>query len=48
MALQGGTDYVLTDDATGAWVLRDDGSARAKVDLLLSDGWLVHGYEACE
>lgn len=47
MASQGGTDYVLTDDATGAWVLRADGTAQAKLNLLLSDGWLVHGYEAC-
>lgn len=47
MASQGGTDYVLTGDATGAWVLRADGTAQAKVNLLLSDGWVVHGYEAC-
>ena len=47
MTSQGGTDYVLTGDASGAWVLRADGTAQAKVNLLLSDGWLVHGYEAC-
>jgi hypothetical protein len=47
MASQGGADYVLTDDASGAWVLRADGTARAKVNLLLSHGWVVHGYQAC-
>lgn len=47
MASQGGADYLLTDDAAGAWVLRADGTARAKVNLLLSDGWVVHGYQSC-
>jgi len=47
MSSQGGADYVLTDDASGAWVLRADGTAPAKVHLLLSDGWVVHGYQAC-
>ena len=47
MASQGGADYVLSDDASEAWVLRADGTARARVNLLLSDGWVVHGYEAC-
>ena len=47
MASQGGIHYLLTEDASGAWVLRADGTARAKVNLLLGDGWVVHGYQAC-
>ena len=40
-------DFVLSDDATEAWVLRDDGTAQARVGLLEHDGFTVHGYDAC-
>ena len=41
-----GHDYVV-DIPRGAWVLRPDGSAMGRVDFLLGDGWLVHGYSLC-
>ena len=42
----GGHDYVV-DIPRGAWLLRADGSAMGRVDFLLGDGWLVHGYRLC-
>ena len=42
-----GDRYVLTADGEGAWVLRSDGTAKAKVELIVSDGYIVQGYTAC-
>lgn len=42
-----GEDYVLTDNRRGAWILREDGTAHAKVDFIRHQGFTVHGYTAC-
>jgi hypothetical protein len=42
-----GDDYVLTRDGRGAWVLRPDGTAKARVSFLRHSGYSVHGYQAC-
>ena len=38
-------DYVV--DVAEAWVLRSDGTAVARIDFLLGDGWTIHGYSLC-
>lgn len=40
-----GKEYVV--DVPEAWVLRPDGTAVARMDLLLGDGWTAHGYDRC-
>ena len=34
-------------DVPEAWVLRPDGTAVARLDFLIDDGWTVHGYDRC-
>jgi hypothetical protein len=38
-------DHVV--DGAEAWVLRSDGTAVARVNFLLGDGWTIHGYSLC-
>lgn len=40
-------DYVIAEGGHEAWVLRDNGSAQARVDFLFSSGFTVQGYDAC-
>lgn len=42
-----GKEFALTDDGTGAWILRSDGTAVAKVEFIGHGGYTVDGYEAC-
>lgn len=47
---QGGDDYVLDSARTTAWVLRTDGTARARlevVEVTNGEGWVIQGYKAC-
>lgn len=44
---QPGEPYVLSVDGTRAWVLREDGTPRMRIDLLEHDGFTAHGYEEC-
>ncbi len=40
-------NYVLARDGSGAWILRDDGTAHTRVEFLRHSGYTVHGYQAC-
>ncbi|WP_164775183.1 hypothetical protein [Nocardioides pantholopis] len=42
-----GDDFVLIPDSDGAWILRSDGTAVAKVEVIRHSGYTVNGYEAC-
>lgn len=42
-----GQGFVLTNHVHGAWILRSDGTAVAKVDFIRYSGYTVDGYEAC-
>ncbi len=42
-----GVEYVV-DFPDQAWVLRDDGTAIAQLNLLAGDGWAIHGYTRCD
>lgn len=47
---QGGDEVVLSADQSTAWVLRADGTAQARlevVQVLDGDGWTVQGFKAC-
>ncbi len=40
-------NYVISDNGQVAWVLRWNGTARARLNLVERDGYSVHGYDAC-
>jgi len=44
---QWGDDYVLAEGGESAWILREDGTAEARVSFLRHQGFTVHGYQAC-
>ena len=43
----GGADYIIDENGREAWILRDDGTAVARVRFLRHSGFTVHGYNAC-
>ena len=50
MESQGGDDFVLDSAESTAWVLRDDGTAQARLNVVqvtYGEGWVVQGFEAC-
>jgi hypothetical protein len=46
-SLEKGEQMVVSPRGTTAWILRADGTVREKIDLIRSDGWLLHMREAC-
>ena len=39
--------YVISADGRGAWLVREDGTAKARLEFLRHSGFTVHGYERC-